>query len=73
LAPVLVDLIFETVERINREGTTILLVEQNALMAFQIASRGYVLQTGRIVLRDSTACLQENPMVRELYLGADLG
>jgi branched-chain amino acid transport system ATP-binding protein len=73
LAPVLVELIFETVERINREGTTILLVEQNALMAFQIASRGYVLQTGRIVLHDSTANLQENPMVRELYLGADLG
>jgi len=73
LAPVLVELIFETVDRINTQGTTILLVEQNALMAFQIASRGYVLQTGRIVLHDSTANLQENDMVRELYLGVDLG
>ncbi len=71
LAPVLVEVIFDTVERINREGTTVLLVEQNAQMAFQIAPRGYVLQTGRIVLHDSTANLKENDMVKKLYLGLD--
>jgi len=73
LAPVLVETIFDTVENINKEGTTILLIEQNALMAFQIASRGYVIQTGQIVLEDRTENLQENEMVRKLYLGADLG
>jgi branched-chain amino acid transport system ATP-binding protein len=73
LAPVLVEAIFETIERINKEGTTILLVEQNALMAFQIASRGYVIQTGQIVLEDRTQNLQKNEMVRMLYLGADMG
>jgi branched-chain amino acid transport system ATP-binding protein len=69
LAPVLVENIFETIQRINREGTTILLVEQNAVMAFQVASRGYVLQTGRIVLEGPTTALQDNDLVRELYLG----
>ena len=73
LAPVLVETIFDTVENINKEGTTILLIEQNALMAFQIASRGYVIQTGQIVLEDQTENLQENEMVQKLYLGADLG
>ncbi len=69
LAPVLVELIFEKIQRINEEGTTILLVEQNAMMAFQIASRGYLLQTGRIVLQDTTGNLQDNDLVNELYLG----
>ena len=69
LAPILVETIFDTIERINREGTTILLVEQNALMAFQIASRGYVIQTGNIVMEDRTENLQEDEMVRKLYLG----
>ncbi len=70
LAPLLVELIFETIERINDEGTTILLVEQNAMMAFQVASRGYLMQTGRIVLEDTTDHLQDNDLVKELYLGA---
>ncbi len=69
LAPVLVEAIFETIQRINREGTTILLVEQNALMALSIAHRGYVLQTGEIVLQDTAAKLNSNPMVQKAYLG----
>ncbi len=69
LAPVLVDLIFETVQNINREGTTILLVEQNAHKALQVASRGYVLQTGEIRLSDTAVALQNNAEVRNLYLG----
>ena len=69
LAPVLVEAIFETIQRINKEGTTILLVEQNALMALSVASRGYVLQTGEIVLQDSAANLNSNPMVQKAYLG----
>jgi branched-chain amino acid transport system ATP-binding protein len=72
LAPILVENIFETVTNINRAGTTVMLVEQNAWMAFQIANRGYVIQTGNIVLEDSTDRLQENEMVQRLYLGADL-
>lgn len=71
LAPVLVETIFETVQNINKEGTTILLVEQNALMAFMIASRGYVIQTGQIAMEDKTENLQENEMVRNLYLGVE--
>ena len=71
LAPVLVELIFSTIEEINKEGTTVLLVEQNAHMALQIASRGYVLQTGEIVLHDSAANLQQNEMVQKAYLGID--
>ncbi len=69
LAPLLVEAIFDTIKRILAEGTTILLVEQNALMAFQIAHRGYVIQSGRIVLEDTTENLRKNDMVRELYLG----
>jgi branched-chain amino acid transport system ATP-binding protein len=69
LAPVLVEKIFETIVEINQQGTTVLLVEQNALMALSIASRGYVLQTGRIVLQDTAASLQQNEMVRKAYLG----
>ncbi|HKJ26854.1 MAG TPA: ABC transporter ATP-binding protein [Anaerolineales bacterium] len=69
LAPILVDSIFQTIEEINAEGTTILLVEQNALMALQVASRGYVIQTGEIVLHDTAAKLQSNEMVQKAYLG----
>ena len=72
LAPILVDAIFDTIQRINREGTTILLVEQNALMAFQIARRGYVLQTGQMVMQGETKDLQNNDMVQNLYLGGEL-
>lgn len=71
LAPVLVELIFSTIEDINKEGTTILLVEQNAHMALQIAHRGYVLQTGQIVLSDTASALQRNPTVQKAYLGID--
>jgi len=71
LAPVLVEAIFSTVEEINKQGTTVLLVEQNALMALQIASRGYVLQTGEIVLSDSARALQRNAMVQKVYLGIE--
>ena len=69
LAPILVEGIFETIERINKEGTTILLVEQNAQMALQIAHRGYVIQTGQIVLSDSAQNLRANDMVKHAYLG----
>jgi len=71
LAPVLVELIFDTIQQINKEGTTILLVEQNALMALSIAHRGYVLQTGEIVISDSAANLKENPTVQKAYLGME--
>ena len=71
LAPILVESIFDTITEINKEGTTILLVEQNALMALSIASRGYVLQTGEIVLKDTAANLQKNEMVQKAYLGLE--
>jgi branched-chain amino acid transport system ATP-binding protein len=69
LAPVLVEGIFEIIKRINAEGTTILLVEQNALMALEVAKRGYVLQTGVVKLTDSASALLNNEEVRKLYLG----
>jgi branched-chain amino acid transport system ATP-binding protein len=69
LSPILVELIFETIQVINKEGTTILLVEQNALMALSIANRGYVIQTGEIVITDSAEKLKANEMVRKSYLG----
>ncbi len=69
LAPVLVDSVFETIRRLNDEGTTILLVEQNARMALQVASRGYVLQSGAVVVSDAAENLRHNEMVREAYLG----
>ncbi len=69
LAPVLVDQIFETVTGINKLGTTVLLVEQNAYMALQVAHRGYVLQTGEIALAGSAEELQANEEVRKAYLG----
>ena len=71
LAPVLVEAIFDTIEKINQEGTTILLVEQNATMALSIANRGYVLQTGEIVVSDTAANLQKNEMVQKAYLGIE--
>ena len=69
LAPVLVEQIFETVQTINRQGVTILLVEQNAAMALSIAGRGYVLETGGIVLEGTARDLADNPEVRRAYLG----
>ncbi len=69
LAPVLVEQIFDAIQEINRQGTTILLVEQNAYMALQVAHRGYVLQTGQVVLQGSAAELRENPEVKRAYLG----
>jgi len=69
LAPVLVDQIFDIIKELNARGTTILLVEQNALMALSIAHRGYVLQTGNIVLTDTGPNLKANDMVRKAYLG----
>lgn len=69
LAPVLVEQIFETIEDINRQGTTIFLVEQNAAMALSVAHRGYVLETGTIALADTAVALGENPAVRRAYLG----
>ncbi|MBZ0315328.1 MAG: ABC transporter ATP-binding protein [Anaerolineae bacterium] len=72
LAPVLVEQIFEIIVRINKEeGTTILLVEQNALMALEVARRGYVLQTGMVVLHDNADALMHNEMVRRVYLGEE--
>jgi branched-chain amino acid transport system ATP-binding protein len=69
LAPIFVDRIFETIVEINKEGTSILLVEQNALMALDIAHRGYVLETGKIVLADDAKALRQNEQVRKTYLG----
>jgi len=66
---VLVDSIFETIRELHLGGTTILLVEQNARMALQVADRGYVLQSGVIVLSDSAKELRKNEMVRRAYLG----
>jgi branched-chain amino acid transport system ATP-binding protein len=71
LAPILVEKIFEIVAEINKQGTPILLVEQNALMALDVADRGYVLETGRIALADSAQALRENEQVRKTYLGEE--
>ena len=71
LAPILVEQIFEIIKTINQQGTTVLLVEQNALMALAIANRGYILQTGEIVLADEAQALARNPAVRTAYLGGD--
>lgn len=71
LAPVLVDVIFDTIKKLNEQGTTILLVEQNALMALSIAHRGYVMQTGEIVLADDAAKLKKNESVQKTYLGIE--
>lgn len=69
LAPVLVESIFATIQELNRQGVTILLVEQNARLALKVANRGYVLQTGMVVLSDLAENLQKNEMVRQAYLG----
>jgi branched-chain amino acid transport system ATP-binding protein len=71
LAPMLVETIFNTIVEINHQGVAVLLVEQNALMALNIASRGYVLETGSIVLEDHAAALRENERVQKAYLGID--
>lgn len=71
LAPLLVELIFDIIKKLNDEGTTILLVEQNALMALSIANRGYVLQTGQIVLADDAKKLMKNEEVQKTYLGVE--
>lgn len=71
LAPVLVDGVFDTIQRIKSEGVTVLLVEQNAHMALQIADRGYVLQSGEIVMSDTASNLQKDETVQKTYLGID--
>ena len=71
LAPIFVEKIFEIVKEINEQGTPILLVEQNALMALDTADRGYVLETGKIALADDAKALRENEQVRKTYLGED--
>ena len=71
LAPILVEQIFDIIKTINEQGTTVLLVEQNALMALAIARRGYILQTGEVVLTDTAERLRTDPAVRKAYLGED--
>jgi branched-chain amino acid transport system ATP-binding protein len=71
LAPIFVERIFEIVKEINEQGTPILLVEQNALMALDVAERGYVLETGRVALTDSAAALRQDEKVRKTYLGEE--
>jgi branched-chain amino acid transport system ATP-binding protein len=70
LAPILVERIYETIAEINRDGVTILLVEQNANYALDIAAHGYVLETGRVALEDDSAKLRDDPEVQRAYLGA---
>jgi branched-chain amino acid transport system ATP-binding protein len=69
LAPIFVERIFETIVEVNKQGTSILLVEQNALMALHVANRGYVLETGTIALADEAKALAQNEQVRKTYLG----
>jgi branched-chain amino acid transport system ATP-binding protein len=69
LAPIFVERVFETIVEINKQGTTILLVEQNAMMALDIANRGYVLETGTVALADDAKALRRNEQVRKSYLG----
>jgi branched-chain amino acid transport system ATP-binding protein len=71
IAPVLVDRIYETIEEINKRGTTILLVEQNANYALSVSNRGYVLETGSVALTDTSENLRTNPEVQAAYLGGD--
>ena len=71
LAPILVDRIYETIAAINKQGTTILLVEQNALVALEVADRGYVLQTGTVALSGTAQSLREDEGVRKTYLGEE--
>ena len=69
IAPILVERIYETIAEINKQGTTILLVEQNANFALDVSSRGYVLETGKVALTDEASALQDNPDVQKAYLG----
>jgi branched-chain amino acid transport system ATP-binding protein len=69
LAPIFVERVFETIVEINNQGTTILLVEQNAMMALDVANRGYVLETGKVALADDAKVLRDNPEVQKAYLG----
>jgi branched-chain amino acid transport system ATP-binding protein len=71
LAPFLVENIFETITQINKEGTTILLVEQNALMALSVAGRGYVLETGEVIIQDTSEELKKNKQIQKAYLGME--
>ena len=71
LAPIFVEQIFEIIREINAQGTAVLLVEQNALMALETAHRGYVMETGNIVLADDAKALRDNEQVRKTYLGED--
>ncbi len=71
LAPIFVEKIFEIIREINAQGTPILLVEQNALMALDTASRGYVLETGHVALADDAKALRDNEQVRKTYLGEE--
>jgi branched-chain amino acid transport system ATP-binding protein len=70
IAPILVERIYETIAEINKQGTTILLVEQNANFALDVSKRAYVLETGKVTLADQSAALRENPEVQKAYLGA---
>jgi branched-chain amino acid transport system ATP-binding protein len=70
IAPILVERIYETIAEINKQGTTILLVEQNANFALDVSKRAYVLETGKVTLSDQSAALRENPEVQKAYLGA---
>jgi branched-chain amino acid transport system ATP-binding protein len=70
IAPILVERIYETIAEINRQGTTILLVEQNANYALEVSKRGYVLETGKVALEDESGALRTNPEVQKAYLGA---
>jgi branched-chain amino acid transport system ATP-binding protein len=70
IAPILVERIYETIAEINKQGTTILLVEQNANFALDVSKRAYVLETGAVTLSDKSAALRENPEVQRAYLGA---
>jgi branched-chain amino acid transport system ATP-binding protein len=70
LAPILVERIYETIREINQQGTTILLVEQNANFALEVSNRGYVLETGSVAVTDQSSELKENPEVQKAYLGA---
>ena len=69
IAPILVERIYETIAEINQQGTTILLVEQNANFALEVSKRGYVLETGKVVMTDSSDALRTNPDVQKAYLG----
>jgi len=71
LAPIFVERIFDIVKQINEQGTSILLVEQNALMALEVANRGYVLETGAVALADDAKVLRTNEQVRKTYLGEE--